>query len=222
MAAVTVVCTVHRERGACNEEALLKILLEVDADVVFLELRASDLPAFGNQMLEARAARAYAAQRTSELVCVDAFEMPSELRRDADALFDYVERASGEFVSLVQQMDVAPLRGYAAINCAEFEEVVRKHEDAMTAAARSSRSPVVMGWYARWMSQLRQRESAMVSNIYSFCESRPKCRGVFLIGVAHLSSLVQCIEASIHGYTQTIQWEVWNIPGRFAIGQHVA
>ncbi len=51
---ITLVCTSHNEGGACTEEALLSILRRLEPDVVFLEMRASDLSVFAMQRLEVR------------------------------------------------------------------------------------------------------------------------------------------------------------------------
>ncbi len=216
MAAVTLVCTSHSERGNSNEDALLRILCSLDPDVIFLELRSFDAAALAMQMPEARAARRYATLRPSEQLAVDEFDIPASFRGDVDALFDYVEENSDEFIALVQQRDFAASLGFEAMNSADFEELAEKCDRAMERAVVLSRSKELMSRHANWTSLLRRREESMLSNIYRFCRSRPDSRGAFLVGAAHISALLKSIEAHIAREPEVIEWEIWNRPGRFS------
>lgn len=216
MAAITLVCTCHNERGACTEDALLGILRDLDPDVVFLEARASDLDAFATQWLEARAIQRYSQRRRVEAVPVDDFKMPASFRSDTDAVFDYVEQHSVEFNALEDERDMAAALGFEAMNDGDFEAVVEKCESSMERSILLSSNEELVTRHATWTSFVRQREDSMLSNIYDFCRTSPHLRGAFLVGAAHLSSLVRGIEGRSAQELELIRWELWSRPSRFS------
>jgi hypothetical protein len=215
MAAVTLVCTTHNERGACTEDALLSILRGLDPDVIFLEMREADLHASTLHTLEARAVRTYAKFRSAMEVAVDDFEIPTSFRHDLDSMFEYIERNSDEFNTLVMQREMAASRGFEALNSADFELLAAHCDEAMERALGRSRSTELVRRYATWTSLLRQREDSMLTNIYSHCRTNPNTRGAFMVGAAHLSSLARGIEERHAREPSVIQWKLWSRPERF-------
>lgn len=215
MATVTIVCTSHHERGACTEDALLVIVRGLDPDVVFLEMRPSDVPDVAPYTLEGRAVSRYAAVRRCRRVAVDDFAMPPSFHGDTEALFDYVEQSSDEFVLCLQQRDSVASFGFEAINSRGFEELADNCDRAMEGAVRQSRNQGLIRRHDNWISLLRRRDDAMVSGIYEFGRVNADARGVFLVGAAHLSSLVKRIEARIEQEPNVIRWDIWSRPGRF-------
>jgi hypothetical protein len=217
VAAITLVCTSHSERGASTEDALLGILHKLEPEVVFLEVRASDLAALATRMLEARAVQRYSKFRQVEAVAVDEFEMPASFRSDMDSVLDYVEQTGDEFNALVKQRDGTALLGFEAMNSSDFEAIVEKCERSMELSIALSRNRELVSRHAAWTSLLRQREDSMLSNIYRFCRSRPHVRGAFLVGAAHLTALTKEIEVRVAREPEAVQWEVWSRPGRFSL-----
>lgn len=216
MAAITLVCTCHKERGSCTEDALLDILRNLDPDVAFLEVRASDFDAYATHMLEARAVQRYSKLRRVESVPVDEFEIPASFRSDMDAIFAYVEQHSDEFNALADQRDMAATQGFEAMSGGNFEAIVEKCESSMKRSILLSCNEALIARHAAWTSSLRQREDSMLSNIYNFCRRSPQSRGVFLVGAAHLSSLVRGIEDRVAQEPEIVRWAVWSRPGRFS------
>ena len=215
MAAITLVCTCHNERGACTEDALLGILRDLEPDVVFLEARASDLDTCATQWLETRAVQRYSQFRRVESVPVDDFKIPASLRSDMDAVFDYVEQHSVEFNALQDERDIAAARGFEGMNGGDFEALVEKCENSMKRSILQSSNEKLITRLATWTSFIRQREDSMLSNIYDFCRKSPHLHGAFLVGAAHLSSLVLGIEGRAAQDPELVQWEIWSRPSRF-------
>ena len=46
MGRITLVCTVHSERGLCNENELFRILETIGPEVIFEEIRPSDFESY--------------------------------------------------------------------------------------------------------------------------------------------------------------------------------
>jgi hypothetical protein len=216
MAKVTLICSVHQERGACTVDAMHNILRDVGPAVVFLELRASDLALYEKQLLETRAIHLYSIHSSVETVAVDDFLLPVSLRSEMDSIFSYVEQRSEEFNQLEEQRDSASCFGFEAINSSEFETIVERGERCTEVCIAASGSQELVRWHANWTALHRQREESMLLNIYDFCRKCPDTRGVFLVGAAHLSSLAKGIQKRTAQEPGVVLWEIWNRPGRLS------
>jgi hypothetical protein len=216
MAAVTLVCTGHHEHGATTVDALLDILRSLEPAVIFLEVRAADLAAYSTQMLETRAVHKYSALSRVESVPVDDFELPASFRRDTESLFDYVDERSDEYNRLEEQRERAAFLGFDAMNSEEFESLIAKCEECMKSCIEASGDDQLVARYSSWTGHLRRREQSMLANIYDFCRQRPETRAVFLVGAAHLSSLVEGIRERTSQEPEIASWEVWNRPARLS------
>jgi len=217
MAAVTLIGTVHNERGACTVDALHKILRTLGPTVAFLEIRASDLAIYATQMLEARAVQSYSMHGQVEAIAMDDFQFPTSFRSEMDFTFAYVEQRSEEYNELVEKRESTASLGFEALNGADFEALVEKCENCMEACIAGSNDKEFIRRYAAWTTFLRQREESMLSNIYDFCRKQPDTRGVFLVGAAHLSSLTKGVLKRIAKEPEAVSWEVWNNPNRLSL-----
>lgn len=95
---ITLVCSAHGKNGLCNAEELLKILLAIEPEVVFLEIRPSD----DSGLVEAQAISRYREFKSCQPVHVDRHDMPpanslAEIKQDVDRVFDYVAQRSEEY-----------------------------------------------------------------------------------------------------------------------------
>jgi hypothetical protein len=194
---------------------LVKVLHELDPEAIFLEQRAADLEALTMRSPEVLAAKTYASLRRSEIVAVDEFQIPHSLFSDMNGLIDFVESTSDEYRGYVAQRDEMAARGLEAINSWVFEDLVEKCDGAMERAVVRSRDDALLSVHAKWIALLRSRDDAMVSNIYHFCRQGPESRGVFLVGAAHLPSLITRIESHVALEPAVATWELWNRQGGF-------
>ena len=210
MAQVLLLCTVHQPRGAYTEKALLEVLQEQSPDVIFLEWRSSDPKATRMRTVEGSAARQYAERTKAIIVGVDDFEPPPSFRDDTDAVFDYVENTSEDFIRLAAQREEMASQGIRAINSEPFESLLQQSERAIEFAIQESGLEEAKLRHAAWNASLRSREGAMVSKIYDFCRDRPGIRAVLLVGAAHLPGLVTCIERRISLEPAVAKWGLWN------------
>lgn len=147
---------------------------------------------------------------------MDDFKIPASFRSDMNAVFDYVEQHSVEFNALVEERDMAAALGFEALNSGDFEAVVEKCESSMKRSILLSSNVELLTRHATWTSFHRQREDSMLSNIYDFCRRSPQLHGAFLVGAAHLSSLVRGIEGRAAQELELVRWELWRRPGRFS------
>lgn len=216
---ITLICTTHRELGLCNESTLLQILEAINPDVIFEELSPSDLASFYRERtrytLETRAISDYLKGRPARQVAVDEYALPENFRSDLDALFDYAESSSNEYCDAVNELDSSSFHGgFSYLNSQDFAVLRRKADDALDKAITASGRKDLSEIYSTWDLFLRERNASMVRNIYDYCRENPCADGVFLVGAAHRTSLVGCIESAIKLEPDLVTWNIAKVPAR--------
>ena len=222
MGRITLVCTVHRERGLCNEDELRRILYAIGPDVIFEEIRQSDFDSHyrdeSRHTLEMRAVLRYLKVRPARQVPVDNFVIPGDpagLRRDIDIVFDYAESNSIEYLALVAERNQKTFHlGFRYLNSPEFEALSKKECELLEKSiALSARDDLKRG-LSTWNDLLRRREASMVENIYGFCRRSEFREGVFLVGAEHIWSIADDIEKRMQTENNLVAWNIGKFPAQ--------
>ena len=198
MGRITLVCTVHNERGLCNENELLRILEAIGPEVIFEEIRPSDFQSYyadkSKHTLEMRTVGRYLKRKTGRQVPVDDFVIPEGFRRDLDILFDYVESNNIEYSELIAERDQKTHHlGFRYLNSPEFKALSKNVcESFEKFIAKSGRDDLKKSLLT-WNDMMRRRENSMLKNIYDFCRNSPFTEGMFLVGAGHMSSVCENI-----------------------------
>src|SRR4051812_21403329 len=101
---ITIICSGHRENGLCNADQLLEIFRAIEPEVVFEEIRPSELDSYGT--LETRAIQKYRECKFFQRVPVDRYDIPSNLFvAETDRVFDCVKQSSQEYLILNEAHD---------------------------------------------------------------------------------------------------------------------
>ena len=215
MRRITLVFTVHSEKGLCNEAELLKILEELDPEVVFEEVRPEDHEwLYRNESkhsLEMQAISRYRKIKPILQVPVDGFSIPIGFKAGVDELFDFVESNSKRYCeafSSVNQM--AHHRGFKYLNSLEHIEMRNGVDESFEEAIAKSGNVRLKKLLSNWYGQLRQREHSMLEGIYAFSRQHSFSRGVFLVGSAHMSYFVKSIENRVSEELGLIEWRIWS------------
>lgn len=215
MGRITLVCTVHNERGLCSENELVGILEAVGPDVIFEEIRPSDFDSFyaSKPTLETRAVARYLKARAVRQVPVDDYSIPDSFRRDINILFDYVESNSVEYRALIAERDwKTDQLGFRYLNSPEFEAISKRSRESLENTIALSGSDGLKKALSTWNGQLQRRENSMLENIYSFCRASQFKEGVFLVGAEHMSSIIEGVESRIKRESNLVAWNIWNKP----------
>lgn len=213
MGRITLVCTVHNERGLCSENELVRILETIGPDVIFEEIRPSDFDSFyaSKHTLETRAVARYLKARTARQVPVDEYSVPENFRRDIDILFDYVESNDIGYRALIAERDwKTDQLGYRYLNSPEFEAISKRSRESLENTIALSGSDGLKKILSTWNGQLQRRENSMLENIYAFCRTSPFKEGVFLVGAEHVSSIMEGIENRIKRDANLVGWNIWS------------
>lgn len=210
MTRISLIGTVHQESGHANVSALVAILERIRPEVIFLELPANEFadeyhPAHGH--LEPTAIRHY---RANPHVTVEPVDLPrpeDDFFRDHDELVRQIERRNHQFCSL---MDIHSQNvradGFTYLNsadCAKFwsdlhYEILEIIPRLIIDQQRFKKH------YREWRQTHESRETAMLENIYAYCELQPVDTGIFLVGAAHRQPIIDKIGAHSRA---TIQWD---------------
>ncbi|HKY22039.1 MAG TPA: hypothetical protein VJM31_12550 [Vicinamibacterales bacterium] len=164
---ITVVCTMHREMGLCNDRELLRILEMIGPDVIFQGIRASDSPSL--KTLEMHAVGEFLKVRPARQV--DEYAIPEDFRAELDALFDYAEFSSPEYCEAVSEIDRNAFHGgFQYLNSPDFAFLRKRADDLLENTVAMSGSQELLEILLAWNSFLRRRDDAMVRNIYALSQ----------------------------------------------------
>src|ERR1051325_3551139 len=203
---ITLVCSAHRENGLCNAEELLKLLLALEPEVVFQEIRSSD-----NWSLEAQAIARYREFKSCQPVHVDRYDIPAnllaEFKEDVDRVLDCVSQRSDEYGLLERENSISANHdGFMYLNSPAFankrarmseiedETIIGTHDEGLIRALQ---------W---WRHVMQNRELQMVGNIYEYCRRNVFDIGVFLVGAAHKTGIEKVTEKYASAEADLIRW----------------
>lgn len=215
MPRITLVCTTHRESGKCNKDELGKILLAINPEVIFEEIRPDDFEPFyadeARHSLEIRAIKEYLKVRKARQVPVDDYEIPEFFKSEMLALDDLVYSSSYAYCDAMEEIHRKQFEfGYNYLNSSEFVSDFEKSERLYRETVFRDGNDLARRKLSEWNDQISKRESSMLGNVYRFCQQTDFMEGVFLVGAAHISSLIDGIERSKKDQPTLVSWRFWN------------
>lgn len=214
---ITLVCSAHREFGKCNDHELLKILLAVAPEVIFEETRPCDFESFyadeSKCTVEMRAIKEYLKVRKVRQVPVDDYEASEDFGPHMRALEEFVASRSGEYAAEMEGIFRKQFEmGYDYLNSPEFIFNCKESERLYQEAVYKFGNDLAKSKLAEWNDRVRKRDACMLENIYSFCRRTDFIEAVFLVGAAHVSSIMDGIELRAKDQPAIVSWRFWNNP----------
>jgi hypothetical protein len=193
MTRVSVIGSVHNDRGLANASSLLAILEHLQPEVVFLEEPEAGFEGFCSgtrSSLESRAVCRYRQLHQTTLVPVDRTTPPLALRSRVDALYDAIEGQSSDYLRLVGARDHHTTTfGFHFLNSPNFLKLCSDIQAAELSAIQALGSDELTAFYRMWRDTNELREEGMMNNIEVYCRNNALERGVFLVGSAHRMSV---------------------------------
>jgi hypothetical protein len=151
MRKITLVCSSHRDNGLCNAQELLRLLRAIDPEVIFEEVRQSDINFYNTRSLEGQAATRFLAFKSFQRVPVDQYEMPPNFRALTDSALDFVEQTRHEYRLLQDQRDnAAQLNGFTYLNSAAFANLMSRISAIEDETINSEGNPELVRALATW------------------------------------------------------------------------
>jgi hypothetical protein len=192
---VSLVCTVHEEKGLANVSNLCVILERIRPEVIFLEIppAAFDdyVKTYSRQNLESNAARRYRESHQVELIPVDLPTPGEDFFKNNQYLFERIEETSREYRRLIDlHSTYVGQYGFAYLNsehCSNLWSDVYK--EMLSTIGRIGDSRLVE-LHELWNKTHDLRDWGMLKNIRNYCGENTFDRGVFLVGASHRQSLI--------------------------------
>lgn len=206
---ITVIGTRHDELGACNPTELYKRMEYINPEIIFEEKPPSYYDQYYKSRtrsnLESITVHKYQNQYDVIQVLVDSENIPS------DDFFTALENLNKKIEGLADMngfnyrtaVDKHRLNcaivGFEYLNSLECFAIQNRVEEAIAKGLEKLNNEQLFQVYKSWQEVNDKREHEMLRNIYKFSKTRMYNKAVFLVGAAHLKSLMQKIEQ----YNQT-------------------
>jgi hypothetical protein len=212
MKRVSVVGTVHEEKGAASVSLLLAILERIKPEVIFLEIPPAAFDDFltgTRSNLESTAASRYRENYRVDLIPVDLPTPEDEFWSNTGALFSTIKRTSPEYRQLIDwDSRYVSEHGFAYLNSERCSELWSHIYGAIrTAIERLPDRSRLGDFYDSWIRTNERRDRAMMQNIENHCRQGSFNSAAFLVGAAHRRSIVNLSRSEPGSASSTIQWD---------------
>ena len=209
---LSVVGTVHEEKGRANISGLLAILERITPEVIFLECPPA---AFDNYLngthvkLEPAAVNRYRAIHSVELIPVDLPTPEAALFAKHRDLNRRIERTSPDYRRLVDwHSQNVTAHGFAYLNSKDCSDLFSHlHEAILDAIEKDVDHRRLAEVYDRWIRTEELRDREMVRNIENHCRQALFSSAAFLVGAAHRQSIINLSRRAPGAASSTIQWD---------------
>lgn len=205
---ITLLCSAHTENGLCNACELLKILRDIEPDVIFVEMRPGEFDSHLKQgNVEATAIAKYCEFRAFQTVPVDRYEMRQQFLVEMKNFEAWMMLTSQEYQELMErQGNSVEQKGFRYLNSAEFATESARMSEIEDEAVTRTGDEYLVNWLARLRHLMLGREAEMVRGIYGYCRDNVFDVGVFLLGAAHKTAIIKKMESYATAKVDLISW----------------
>ncbi len=211
---VTVIFSRHHEEVNCNSHELLKLIRDIEPDVIFEEIGHEVYDQIYIQQnrttLESNAIKFYLLSKDIEHLPVDTFDRPDSYRSGGNHLADELQKHfhKSERLKLAfnQLKYHSQIGGFPFLNSdqndALLDEIEKEEKSILTELADD---------YLNQMAQLinevnSKRDEEMIDNIYKYAEQTEFQKAIFLIGAGHRRSIKKKLDKIEPRYGVEIKW----------------
>lgn len=211
MSTITLIATVHKEKGLCNSHELFKIIEQISPNVIFEEIPPGKFEAVyagtRQESLEVKTIKEYLQKYPDthhypvDLDIEQATE--KEIKREVDGIPFICKDYSDEYNYLDGLLSLwSEKYGFPYLNNDQCSELILRKkvlEKQILDALKKDKNQTAMDHerlglaYKRWIDQIDERENEMLKNIYNYMEQRKYDNALFLVGAAHRKPLQQKI-----------------------------
>src|SRR6266849_10543117 len=212
MKRLSVVGTVHEEKGRANTSGLVGILERIKPEVIFLEIpsAAFDDHFNGNRRnLEPTAVNRYREIHPVDLIPVDLPTPDEDFFAKHRDLNRRIERTSPDYRRLVDwHSQNVSAHGFAYLNSKDCSDLFSQLHEAMLAAIEKDVDHRLLAEvYDLWIRTNELRDREMVRNIENHCRQASFSSAAFLVGAAHRQSIITLSRSDPAAASYTIKWD---------------
>lgn len=217
---VSLVGTVHAERGTVTVDALVEILVRAAPCVVFAEIPDSYIARYkdgSHGTLESRAAARYAEMEAVDIIPVDAAEPRKEVSDNDKHLFTLIERTSPEYRRLIDMHTAETLAGgFAYLNSTRCLDTWAAIYQEAADTVKWLRDPHVRVLFEDWIRVVEHRDNTMLSGILEYGARTGIRDGMLLVGTSHRRSLIERASAFGDLRPLPLEWDLSSFLARSA------
>jgi hypothetical protein len=208
---VSLVCTVHEEKGAVTVSALLEILERIRPEVIFAEMPPAAIDDYfttcARANLESKAIRRYRDGHEARIIPVDLPTPDEAFFRNNRLLFEKIEQQSAEYCRHIDLHSAYVAKyGFAYLNseyCSKLwvdvDAEIRRTIECLNDARLNE-------LFQLWRNTIDGRDDAMMKNILRYCSSESFDKGVFLVGASHRQFFIDKGKEQSAAHPDRIQW----------------
>jgi hypothetical protein len=215
MKRVTVVFTVHEEKGLANIPGLLAILEHIKPEVIFLEIPPEafeDYSSGKRKNLESTAARLYRDNHRVDLIPVDLLTPEQDYLANVKHLCERLDNPGDCRRLLNWDSNYVSDYGFAYLNNERCSEISSQLHDATLATLARLADHSLSERYDWWIRTDERRDRAMMKNIVSYSRQASFSSAAFLVGAGHRSSIINLSRAEPGDASSPIQWVFFGLP----------
>lgn len=212
MKSISLVCTVHEERGRANASELCAILERIRPEVIFLEIPPDAFDQFFKTCirsnLESTSVRLYRENNSVELVPVDLPTPDDRFFSDYKYLQESVENKSHDSRRLLTwHKNYVRDHGFAYLNSKHCSKMFSDIYSDELATIRTLGDQRLTKISELWSRTIGLRENEMMKNILQYCRNMSFERGAFIIGAAHRQSIIDKSHQFADDSQDNVHWD---------------
>ena len=212
MNSVSLVCTVHGEKGPANISELRAILERIRPEVIFVELPDDAFYEYflagSRSNLESISVKQYCEGRQGKLVLVDRPRPDEVFFRDHQYLMKSIEDRSSEYCRLIDlNSSHIAKHGFTYLNSKLCSELWSDIDKEMLITIGKIGEPKLVEIYESWIRTNNLREKEWIENIQQYCRENTFEKGVFLVGAAHRQSIIDKASGHSAADVTRIEWD---------------
>lgn len=212
MCSITIISSFHKNYGKCNPDELLKIIENLQPEVIFEEL---DIDYFNNIYLEgnspksneANAIISYLRKHPIEHIPVDTYQF------DYSELFDggdEIGRRNPDYKKLWRHhLSMLVKHGYTYLNSNDCISIVNRIKELEQSTLAEINDEKLLASYKTELIMYGKREYEILRNIYDYCKQSPFDQGILICGIDHRIRLKQIIREFESNENIKLNWSLY-------------
>ena len=211
MTQISLVGSVHEEKGLANTTELVRILERLRPEVIFLEIPTSlnekQMREGIRETLESKSVGLYCQYNRVELVPVDLPTPELSFFRNNEQLHRRVEKVSREYCRLMDwHSEYVRSYGFPYLNSVHCDKILDDLDREIEASILQFDEPKLVEMLRSWNQMIERRDIEMMSNIRKYCMEHHFERCLFLVGASHRRSIRRKVESWGIADSQGIVW----------------
>ena len=209
---ITLIGTIHGNKGFCTPDSLYQIIEKIRPEIIFEEMPPSYIDDYyvtkSRQNLESRTIIKYLETHDIQHIPVDIDIVTTALLDKNRAMHLRVESNSIEYRRLIDNDIVYRYHyGFDYLNSIYCEKLCKELNEAIEVTVHRIGDEKLIQAHYQWNEVDGKREDEMIKNIYNYCAENIFDTGIFFIGAFHRESIIN----KIRKYEETSDIKInWN------------